>query len=408
MLSVLTTHPIQYQVPIWRALAARGRVPFEVLFLSDHGLTRSYDPGFGQSLAWDIDLTDGYPHRFIDCMRGPRQDSFWWLRLGTTLTHRLRASGTRILWTQGWQVAAYWQAVWQARTLGLETWLRAETNLRSTGAGWSRLAKDPLLAALLQRIDRFLAIGEANRRFYLARGISPARIADAPYCVDNARFHAQAERLRPERDRLRAEWGIARDAFCLLFVGKLIGKKRPLDLIDAIRSLGARVGSRPLHLLVVGTGELIPEVRARCTIVHDAAGNIAPRQPELPVRASLAGFLNQSEIARAYVAADCLVLPSEATETWGLVVNEAMACGLPAIVSDACGCCDDLVKPIRPDLCFPAGDTERFARAIQAIVARPPARADLLSLIDRYDVARTVDTVEQLYAASTAHPSAVA
>lgn len=402
MLAVLTTHPIQYQVPIWRALAARGRVPFEVLYLSDHGLAPSYDPGFGQAHAWDIGLTDGYAHHFIDCIRGPRQDSFWWLRLGPALTRRLQASGARILWTQGWQVAAYWQAVWQAKALGLDTWLRAETNLKSSGTGWRRLAKDPLLTALLQRIDRFLAIGKANRQFYLARGIPPARIVEAPYCVDNARFRAQAARLRAERDQLRAAWGIPRDAFCLLFVGKLIGKKRPLDLIDAARALGAHAGSRPLHLLVVGTGDLLPEVRARCSIVHDGSSGAASRPTQGQVRASLTGFLNQSEIARAYVAADCLVLPSEATETWGLVVNEAMACGLPAVVSEACGCCDDLVKPYRPDLCFPPGDTERLARAIQAVVAQPPSSADVASLIERYDVIRTAEAVEQLYAATIA------
>ena len=75
--------------------------------------------------------------------------------------------------------------------------------------------------------------------------------------------------------------------------------------------------------------------------------------------ASFVGFLNQSEISRAYVAADCLVLPSDATETWGLVVNEAMASGLPCIVSNACGCAEDLVEPIRPDLCYPVGDISR-------------------------------------------------
>ena len=109
------------------------------------------------------------------------------------------------------------------------------------------------------------------------------------------------------------------------------------------------------------------------------------------------GFLNQSEISRAYVAADCLVLPSDATETWGLVVNEAMASGLPCIVSNACGCAEDLVQPIRPDLCYPLGDVSALARAMAAVVADSPPKHFLQAQISKYDIDRTIDAVETLY-----------
>ena len=113
--------------------------------------------------------------------------------------------------------------------------------------------------------------------------------------------------------------------------------------------------------------------------------------------ASFVGFLNQSEISRAYVAADCLVLPSNATETWGLVVNEAMASGLPCIVSNTCGCAEDLVEPIRPDLCYPVGDIIALERAMAAAITDPPPPQLLRAHISKYDVTRTIDTVEALY-----------
>ncbi len=81
MLAVLTTHPIQYQTPIWRGLAARDDVPFTVMFMSDQGLKARFDPGFGRELALNIDLLDGYPHEFLPVRTGPKQDAFGWLKL---------------------------------------------------------------------------------------------------------------------------------------------------------------------------------------------------------------------------------------------------------------------------------------------------------------------------------------
>ena len=65
VLAMLTTHSIQYQVSLWQALALDGRVPFEVWYLTSHGVRPSTDREFGQTLSWDIDTLSGYPHRFL-------------------------------------------------------------------------------------------------------------------------------------------------------------------------------------------------------------------------------------------------------------------------------------------------------------------------------------------------------
>lgn len=403
MLAILTTHPIQYQVPIWQRLAARRNVPFKVYFMSDQGLARRFDPQFGQDLAWDIDLLSGYDHAFLKAEIGSRQSSFFWLQIPNDTIAGMRAEGASVLWVQGWQVRAYWQAVHQARRAGLPLWLRAETNLRSNGGGWQQIVKRPLLNRYLKSFDKLLCIGEANRQFYLARGLAPDRLASAPYCVDNERFAASAEDLRSQRDDIRAAYNIPKDAFCILFVGKLIDKKRPRELAQAAALLSQRWPERKLHLLFVGTGALLDELRQLGPVAYDFEPTPTPaRAPQAGVPASFAGFLNQSQIARAYVAADSLVLPSEATETWGLVVNEAMASGLPAIVSEACGCADDLVKPERPDLCFPLDDIEAMSKAIENAIRRPQTAADVRRIVARCDVLRTVETVEALYARSAA------
>src|SRR4051812_33357091 len=102
MLAILTTHPIQYQVPIWQALAKEGRVPFEVWYLTDFGTRPSHDVEFGKTFAWDIDTLGGYPHRLLQTMPGATPVTLWQCRLREGLRNRLRDSGVKAVWIQGW------------------------------------------------------------------------------------------------------------------------------------------------------------------------------------------------------------------------------------------------------------------------------------------------------------------
>jgi glycosyltransferase involved in cell wall biosynthesis len=328
------------------------------------------------------------------------------LRLKRGFDRALRQIGAKVLWIQGWQVAAYWQAVFEARQAGTDVWLRGETNARSNASYIGHQFKRRLLRQLLHRIDRFLYIGQANRQFYLEQGVANEQLVAAPYCVDNGRFAAAAAVARVERDRIREKWEIPAGAFCFLFAGKFIAGKRPFDLIEAARRLQhARRGTK-IHLLWVGTGKLGGELRQAGHVRFDVETRerVNARRRSEP-DASFAGFLNQSEISRAYVAADCLVLPSDATETWGLVVNEAMASGLPCVVSDACGCAEDLVNPIRPDLCYPVGDVTALERAMAAAITHTPPPELLRAHIFKYDVSKTIDAVESLYSERVATKS---
>ena len=411
MLAVLTTHPIQYQVPVWKELAARKNIPFKVFYMSDQGLETRFDPGFGKLLSWDIDLLGGYECEFLDTHRSLRSDSFLSLRLKRGFNRALHRIRAEALWIQGWQVAAYWQAVFEARRANTEIWLRGETNARSTRGGMGRPLKRWLLRQLLQRVDRFLYIGQANRQFYLEQGVTDEQLAAAPYCVDNARFAAAAATARAQRDRLREQWGIPAGAFCFLFAGKFLARKRPFDLIEATRHLRHALPGKKIHLLWAGTGELGAKLRQACHVCFDAElGERVPNEGNGP-SASFVGFLNQSKISLAYVAADSLVLPSDTNETWGLVVNEAMASGLPCIVSNACGCAQDLVTPIRPDLCYSVGDITALQEAMAAAVTNSPSPHLLRAQISKYDVSKTIDAVESLYfkkvAAKSNHNSCV-
>lgn len=393
MLAILTTHPIQYQVPIWQAMSKDGRVPFEVWYLTDFGTNPSLDCEFGKTFSWDIATLSGYSYRFLKSIAGANPTSFWRCRLEERLRDRMSASGAKAIWIQGWQVAGYWQALREARAAGVEVWLRAESNDRRPVPWWKRPIKRAALGYLFSRIDRFFYIGSANRRLYRSFGVPDLKLLRGSYAVDNERFAQQADSIRGQRDELRRQWGIDDTEFCVLFCGKFIAKKRPMDLVRAAEALKASGRIPKIHLLFAGGGELGAELRAACNLTFDAEGMRpgAAVSPDAPA-ATFTGFLNQTEISRAYVAADCLVLPSDHGETWGLVVNEAMASGLPCIVSRACGCAEDLVES---EWIFPLGDIAALADRISALqtAGAPPSLRPLPSFVD------TIATVAQAYAA---------
>jgi glycosyltransferase involved in cell wall biosynthesis len=399
MLVVITTHPIQYQVPLWQALARDGRVPFEVWYLTHHAVGESTDKDFGRSFAWDIDLLAGYPHRRLAVAHGATPTSFYGCRLTEPLAARLKGVGARAVWVQGWQVLAYWQAVWAAKRAGCQVWLRAESNDLSSTAWWKKPIRAVALSQFFDHVDSFLCIGSANRRLYRRFGIPDAQMSPAPYAVDNDRFAAQAEAFRSQRRELRRKWGIPEGAFCVMFCGKFVGKKRPFDLIEAARDARLRVPH--LHLLFVGSGELGETLRAGCKIGFDAeAGDRACRDgigdADNRPPASFVGFLNQTEISKAYVAADCLVLPSDYGETWGLVVNEAMASGLACVVSDRCGSTEDL-GAISPNRVFPFASISRLAECLVALASGNAAPAVAPEFLELFSFDRGVETAVRVY-----------
>ena len=166
---------------------------------------------------------------------------------------------------------------------------------------------------------------------------------------------------------MRRQWGVEPSALVALFVGKFQSFKRPLDLLEAVASLqtsqtsemvasSAMPNSSASEFLVpvyVGSGALESDLRLHADF--------------LGVKTVFAGFKNQTELPACYAAADVLVLPSEGRETWGLVVNEAMACGLPAVVSDAVGCAPDLIEEGETGFTYPMGDISVLAGCLLRI-----------------------------------------
>lgn len=358
-LLIVTTHPIQYQAPLFRRLATTAGLEVEVLFLCLPD-AQQQGVGFGRAFQWDVPLLDGYRWRVARGVRGSGDLSaylgLWLLNPLAELVCTPDGAPPDAVLITGWQCLGMLQLLLAARLKRLPVLLRIESNdhrLRLLPVRlWHRL--------LVNQAAACLTTGKANARFYRRLGVPPERLVSATYFVDNAFFAERAASLREQRAELRQRWGIPPAAFCFVFAGKLQPKKRPLLLLKALEHLRVVPDSPPVHLLFVGSGELESDCRLQ-----------VERQR---LRVTFAGFLNQGEIPAAYVAADALVLPSDSGETWGLVVNEAMACGLPAVVSDQVGCGLDLIEHGRTGLVFPLDDAPALAACL-ARLARDPNKA---------------------------------
>lgn len=351
------THPIQYQVPLFQALAREAGIDFSVLYMQLPDAAQQ-GVGFGVAFTWDIPLLEGYRWQQVPGLLGRGGlRGFFATRIRRPVA-LLRSLKPDVLVLTGWQAWPLVQLLLAAWVLRLPVVMRGESNALRQRPWPARL----LHRLLLGRCRAFLTIGQGNEAFYRGYGIKLERLFSAPYYVDNARFAAAAHVLAPQREALRQRWQVPPGAVCLLYAGKLEPKKRILDLLAALR-LAVQPGGPALHLLVVGTGELMEAAQAEV------------RAHQLPV--TFAGFLNQTEMPAAYVAADCLVLPSDFGETWGLVVNEAMACGKPALVSSRVGCGPDLITPGQTGAVFPFGDVPALAAQITALAADPAALARL-------------------------------
>ena len=360
-LGILTTHPIQYQAPWFRTLAAEGGIDLQVWFCHKATAREQAAAGFGVAFDWDRSLLDGYSYRFLKNVSSrPGVGSYKGLDTPELdeLIVNLRPDAMIV---NGWHYKSAWQAMRACWRTGTPVMVRSDSHLNTERSMAKKVTKWPLYRGFIPRLDACLAVGSWSRDYFLHYGANPERIFKVPHVVDSDYFVRESVRLLPRRSELRHNWGLDKDATVFLFAGKFIEKKRPMDFLNAIKH--AVKGGAKISGLMVGDGPL----RYDC--------EYKVRSESLPI--SFTGFLNQSRIVAAYVAADALVLPSDGGETWGLVVNEAMACGLPCLVSDHVGCSPDLIIPEETGAVFPLGNCDKLALLLSDFAGDESKQAEM-------------------------------
>lgn len=346
-LAIVTSHPIQYYAPLFRTLADRDPLDIHV-FHGWKGATESaYDPGFEDDVQWDISLLDGYDYTFVpNTSSDPGSHHFRGL-VNPGLIPDIESWGPDALLLFGWAYQSHLRALLHFSG-DVPIFFRGDSTLLDEQGGLRTGLRRLFLRWVYRHVDVALYVGENNRAYFEAHGLSDEQLTWVPHAVENQRF-----KNVPDAGRKALQWrrelGIPDDAVVILFAGKFESKKAPDTLLDAF----LKCDNTKAHLALAGSGPMEEELRGR-----------AGGRPEV----HFLGFQNQSRMPVVYRLGDAFVLPSRGPgETWGLAVNEAMACERPVVVSDRVGCAPDLVGR-ETGFVVPAGDTGALRRRLETLV----------------------------------------
>jgi glycosyltransferase involved in cell wall biosynthesis len=346
----VASHPVQYMSPIFRRLAAREDLDLQVAYCSLRGAEAAHDPDFGSTVQWDVPLLDGYAWSHMP-NRGSGRDSFFGLRNPGVWKLIREGKYDAVLCFTGYVCATFWIALLAAK-LSSAAFLfgtDATTLAPRDSRAWKVSLKKILWPRLFGLADQVIVPSSGSRELMFSLGLSPERVTLTPYCVDNDWWTQQSAAI--DRNAVRASWGISASDSVILFCAKLQPWKRPFDLLRAF----AKANLHDARLVFAGEGPLRPQLESE-------AANLG-----IANRVRFLGFVNQSHLPAVYSAADVMVLPSE-YEPFAVVVNEAMCCGCPVIVSDHVGAARDLVAPVCPSFIYACGDVAALVATLQTAI----------------------------------------
>jgi glycosyltransferase involved in cell wall biosynthesis len=376
-LAIVASHVIQYQDPFFRLLAQDPEIDLTVLYCSRAGAETYRDEDMKTTLAWDIDLLQGYRYRFLRNLARGSNAGYMRLINPGIVPAIVRGRYDAVIFMFGWGAITAllgMAACWITRTpfflYGDSSFPPPERTLRAKLRAW-------FVRTVFARTTGFMVSGTLNADYYRHYGGDERTFFLLPWAVDNDRFAAASA------DGLRERYGIAPDEVVILFSAKLVPRKDPMTLLRAFEAMTH--GDRAA-LVFMGDGELRSELEAHAREHH--VENV-----------HFIGFINQREIPGHYAMSDVFVLPS-LYEPRGAVINEAMACGLPVIVTDRCGSIGDIVQENENAFVYPAGDSVALRDALDRIVSDDDLRQRMggrsRAIIADWDFARGVAGVRQM------------
>ncbi len=357
--AVVVSHAIPYYAPFYRALTKYGDLDLRAFFATKVGIAKTLDAGMGIELAWKTDLLAGYAHTFL-----PEADGITKLTFSDidnpSLNKALDAFDPDIVLIHGYTQKTMLRALAWCRRRGVPALMNSDSSLHVGTSPAMRVAKAVVLPLVLKQFSAFLAIGDANQKYLETFGVPAKRIFRVPNMVDEGFWSFRARR-EVERARVRAQLNLEPDDLAVLFVGKIIARKRPGDLLAALAQLrGAAPAGRRIKVLFAGDGA------QRVELEREAAAQ------NLPAR--FLGFVNIDDLPGYYCAADLMVHPAE-IETFGVIVLEGAIMGLPLVLSDHVGAIGptSIARPGENALIYRCGDIPALAGAL-ADLAQDPAK----------------------------------
>ncbi|HTK18839.1 MAG TPA: glycosyltransferase family 4 protein [Mucilaginibacter sp.] len=322
-LAIVTTHPIQYYAPVFELLHKRQKIDIRVFYTWGEQANSKFDPGFGKSVDWDIPLLNGYPYTWVKNISTNPGSSHYKGIVNPELIGEITNWRADAVLVYGWAYHSHLNVMRHFHGK-IPVYFRGDSTLLNTAFGIKGLVKYFYLQAVYRNIDYAFYVGSNNKAYFRKYGLKENQLIFAPHAIDNDRF---GENREIEAKQIRSSLGVSEKDILILYAGKFEAVKNTELLISAFIDL-KKTG---VHLLLAGNG-------AKESILKHMA-----QKSQLTTNIHFLNFQNQTYMPVLYQAADVFCLPS-LSETWGLSVNEAMACGKAVLVSDKVGCAADLVK----------------------------------------------------------------
>ena len=323
-LAIITTHPIQYNAPLFELLTQRGVIEVMVFYTWGRSvLQNKFDPGFGKVINWDIDLLKGYKYNFVQNVSNNPGSSHYKGIDNPTIIKEIELWKADAVLVYGWNFRSHLNCIRYFKGK-LPVYFRGDSTMLDEKKSFRSILRRIFLKWVYSHIDHTFYVGQSNFDYYKKLGLKNNQLIYAPHAIDNSRFVSN-EKSKDQASEIRQTLKINESDFVFLFAGKLELKKNPELLLE---SFIAASFEKNIHLVFVGNGELEENLKSKSnsTNIH------------------FLNFQNQSSMPSVYEMANTFILPSAGPgESWGLAVNEAMANGKSIIVSDKCGCAKSLV-----------------------------------------------------------------
>jgi len=345
-LVVLTEIIAPYRIPVFNALAEREEVDLHVIFLAETDNSMRQWRVYADEIRFSYEVVPSWRGRV----------GKYNILLNHSVVRALLRARPEVIVCGGYNYLASWQALRWARRNQVQFLLWCESTARDRRGAHTLV--ESLKESFVRGCDGFVVPGRSAQEYLQRMGAPVGRVFVAPNAVDISLFATSERKAGEKGSRVRQELGLPSRYF--LFVGRLVKAKGVFDLLDAYSRLAPELRSE-VGLVFAGDG---PE----------RAGLEALAREVFPGVVHFPGFIHRDELASYYGLAECMVLPTH-SDTWGMVVNEAMACGLPVICTDVAGCAAELVKS-NGRLVEP-GNAQQLAETMREIAGDPDLRRSM-------------------------------
>lgn len=349
-LAIITTHPIQYNAPFFKLLSLQKTIQLKVFYTWGEEAVKKFDPGFEQVVEWNIPLLEGYDFCFVEnTASNPGSHHFSGIDNPGLISMIKNWNPVAIL-VYGWSFKSHLRTLRHFKNK-VPVFFRGDSTLVDKESPIKKFARALFLNWVYRHVDVAFYAGTENKAYFRKHRLKEAQLVFMPHAIDNDRFRQSAEAGRNQYGDLFEGAGSKERSVRFLYAGKFTENKNVLLLVDAF----LEAGLKDAQLLLVGNGPLEGELKARA---------------EGSEQIKFLPFQNQAQMPALLSVADVVVLPSKQAETWGLIINEAMACGKAVLVSSACGCATDLVHPNKNGLVFRNNDKGGLVRALRELAKK--------------------------------------